>query len=387
MLTRKNWNSLYPALRKPLWLWSFGLSLMAIGCSAQGQTPHSTASQMPTTPAPLPSSVPTAADRAIPHYDHVFIIVAENKRFDQVINSPSAPNLSRFAKTYGLATHFYGEVHPSEANYVAMLAGSTFGIHDDDAYYCQAGSADGFCPHAASPGYASHTIASRSLLDQLQEKGLTWKGYFESLPSAGSKVVVAPSPDRALYASKHNGFLNFKSVQDDPNLSHKIVDLQQLGTDLQTGQAPNYSHIVFNQCHEMHGLSECPNTQALIQTGDTMMAQAVEQIISSSLWSSPNNNAIVITWDEDDNPMNKTAPQGCCGFDPASAANFGGGQIPTIVITNHGSQGIIDPTPYNHYSLLRTLEDAFGIYEYLNQANATDQGVKPMSALFALPSK
>jgi phosphatidylinositol-3-phosphatase len=56
----------------------------------------------------------------------------------------------------------------------------------------------------------------------------------------------------------------------------------------------------------------------------------------------------------------------------------------TIVITNHGARGVVDSTPYNHYSLLRTIEDALGISEYLNEAGSLDKGVKPMKKLFAL---
>jgi hypothetical protein len=322
----------------------------------------------------------TADDQAIPNYDHLFVIIAENKAYTQVLGKDT-PNLTRLATTYGLAKNFYGEVHPSEANYVAMLGGSTFGIHDDDAFYCQSGSSDRFCHGANKPGYANHTIRDRSLMDQLSEKGLTWKGYFEDLPNPGSKAVVAPSVERALYAAKHNGFMNFKTVQDDPNLSRKIVPRTQLAIDLQANTVPNYSHIVLNQCDEMHGLSECPNN--LIQVGDQQIGKLVDQIMQSKLWAAPANSAIVITWDEDDNPPIKTEVQGCCGTDPKSAANFGGGHIATIVITNHGVRGVVDTTPYNHYSLLRTTEDAFGIHEYLNQAGNTAQGVKPMRSLFA----
>jgi hypothetical protein len=67
---------------------------------------------------------------------------------------------------------------------------------------------------------------------------------------------------------------------------------------------------------------------------------------------------------------------------PGAASNFGGGHIPTIVITNHGPRGLADPTPYSHYSLLRTLEDAFGITVRLGHAADADRGVKPMVALF-----
>jgi phospholipase C len=340
-------------------------------------------------PAPIPASTLSKAalpeDKAIPRYEHLFVIIAENKSYDQIIGSSNAPNLNRFAKTYGLATQFYGEVHPSEANYVAMLGGSTFGIHDDDAFYCTSGKLDPFCSHSQTSRYANHTISQPSLMDQLQQQNLTWKGYFEDLPEPGSKAIVAPSGIRALYAAKHNGFMNFKSVQDDPNRAQKIVGFSQLTADFKSGNVPNYSHIVLNQCHEMHGLAECPSTGRLIQTGDAEIAQVVDQIMKSSIWAAPSNSAIVITWDENSGQTN--GQTGCCGFDPKSAANFGGGHIATIVITNHGQRGIIDATPYNHYSLLRTTEDAFGINEYLNQAGDSANGVKPMTKLFAQNSK
>jgi len=326
-----------------------------------------------------------ADDRAVPRYAHIFVIIAENKAYEQIIGSPNAPNLNQFAKTYGLATQFYGEVHPSEANYVAMLGGNTFGIHDDDAFYCNAGKVDPFCHDAQTSGYANHTISQPSLMTQLEQRNLSWKGYFEDLPEPGSKAIVAPNGIRALYAAKHNGFMSFKSVQDDPNRAQKIVGFSRLASDLKSGNVPNYSHIVLNQCHEMHGLAECPNPQSLIRTGDAQIAQVVNQIMQSSIWTKPGNSAIVITWDENNGSTHEQT--GCCGYEPQSAANFGGGHIATIVITNHGHHGIVDSTPYNHYSLLRTTEDAFGIDEYLNHAGDTTQGIKPLIKLFAQQSK
>ena len=359
---------------------SVGLSLVSIGCSLS--PPWGKPESSPAVAQLAAASAPTAEDKAVPRYDHIFVIIEENKGYDQIIGNPNAPVINQLAKTYGLADQFYGVVHPSEANYVALLGGSTFGIHDDDAFYCQAGKSDRFCSNSGRSGYANHTVSGPSLMTQLEQRQLTWKGYFENLPSPGSKMVFAPDENRALYAVKHNGFMNFQSVQNDPNLAKKVVDLGQLTLDLQQNQVPNYSHIVLNQCHEMHGLPECPNLQSLIKTGDAYIGKLVDQIMASPVWTA-GNSAIVITWDEDHNPHPKLKPQGCCGFDPKSAANFGGGHIATIVITNHGQRGIVDRTPYNHYSLLRTTEDAFGIYEYLNEAGAIDKGVKPMTALFA----
>jgi hypothetical protein len=317
---------------------------------------------------------------AFPKYDHIFVIIEENHAYDQIIGKPYAPTINKLAQTYGLATNYYGVVHPSEANYVALLGGSTFGIHDDAPYNAK--------PIALGIG-VNHTITKTSLLDQLEAKGLTWKGYFEDIPSPGYKGTAYPTPTEALYASKHNGFINFKKVQDNPQELAKLVGFNQLTADLQSGNVPNYSHIIPNQCNEMHGLSVvCPlngsddtSDQKLIKQGDAVIGKIVNQIMSSSLWSSPGNNAIVITWDEDNfrQPFN----QGCCGFDPSSSANFGGGHIATIVITNHGGHGVKDNTAYNHYSLLRTVEDAFGLNNYLNYAADTANGVKRMTPLFA----
>jgi hypothetical protein len=304
---------------------------------------------------------------AMSRYEHILVIIAENKGYSQIIgNTADAPNLNALASQYGLATNFYGEVHPSEANYVAMLGGSTFGIHDDDAWYCQPAQRATYCDGSNARGYPSHLIAARSLMDQLDDAKLTWKGYFEDLPAPGSTVVYDPSPERKdpkrpdfLYASKHNGFLNFARVHQDPRIAEKIVPLTQLRADLVAGRLPNYAHIVLNQCNEMHGLSgdkvnsDCvsrsrdPRTLAgIIRRGDKAIGNLVDEITASSIWSGPSNVAVVITWDEDDHDT--VGAQGCCGFEPDSTANFGGGHIATIVVTNHGPRRVTDPTPYNH---------------------------------------
>lgn len=357
-----------------------------IGCSLgllQASTQASNLAQhflTPTLQGLISRSSVLPEDRAMLRYDHIAVIIAENKAYSEIIGSADAPHLTQLAKTYGLATEFYGVVHPSEANYIALLGGSTFGIHDDDAFYCKLNSQKPFCSKAKEPGYADHTISGPSLMTQLEQHHLTWKGYFEDIPHPGSDAVVAPSPARALYAAKHNGFMNFQSVQTDPQRAEKIVGLDQLAQDLKQGAFPNFSHIILNQCNEMHGLPECREVHDLIRTGDRAITTVVEQIMTSPFWVSKHNNAIVITFDEDD--YFSTGIQGCCGYDPQSAANFGGGKIATIVITNHGPRGFIDATPYNHYSLLRTIEDAFGIHEYLNHANDAHLGVKPMTPLF-----
>jgi hypothetical protein len=356
----------------------------------------------------LPNLAANAADdgNRMPRYDHILVIIAENQAYEDIIGKLDvAPHLNRLAKAHGLATKFYGEVHPSEGNYVAMIGGDTFGIHDDDAWYCRLGMTSApetpsrYCYEATTiKPYVNHTVKARSLIDQLEEHHLTWKGYFQDIPRAGSKAVYYPEEDNPvpgkpsnLYASKQNGFINFEKVQTDPDIERKFVDFNQLAQDLASNQVPSYAHIVPNQCDDMHGLRG-PNVEPTclsdsparrIKRGDDKINELVEMIIASPIWKAPGNTAIVITWDEDSG--HKTGTQGCCSCAYSSSkANFGGGHIPTLVITNHPRADVLheDPTPYNHYSLLRTTEEAFGIDEYLGHANDSACGVKSMRPLF-----
>jgi hypothetical protein len=340
----------------------------------------------------------TPDDLAVPRYAHIFVIVEENKSADRIDGSPNAPTLTELAQNYGDATRFYAEVHPSEPNYVALIGGSTFGLHDDDAYSCMPGSSAPSCPGAKRPGYVAHTIDAPNLATQLEAAHLSWKGYYQSIPDAGSGAIVGDDPvldgkdgrnGLLLYASKHSGFMNFASVQRDPRRADHIVGFNVLEHDLATGAVPNFALIIPNLCDDMHGIgdgaapADCryANTAGLIRRGDAAVGKIVDEIMDSSIWRSRENAAIVITWDEDDGG----GREGCCGVTPGAASNFGGGHIATIVMTNNGPRGVRDATPYNHYSLLRTIEDAFGIHDYLGLAAASDQGVKPMLPLFRVP--
>ncbi|MGZ3563187.1 MAG: alkaline phosphatase family protein [Vulcanimicrobiaceae bacterium] len=343
--------------------------------------------------APAPGSKPTPADLRIPSYKHIFVIMEENKAYGQIIGAPDAPSLTQLARAYGNATEFFAETHPSEPNYVALVGGYTFGIRDDDAFYCKPHDARASCRNAERTGYVDHTVEGPSLATQLAQAGLTWKNYNESLPEAGSLATIATDPHAAgiprdlyVYASKHSGFVNFASVQHDPERSRRLVGFDQLIADLKSGDVPNFSFIIPNLCDDMHGAgavdapSDCMEGHELIWRGDQNVKSLVARIMASPAWKSKDNAAIVITFDEDDH----RGREGCCGTDPNDPANAGGGHIATVVVTNHGPRGVTDPTPYSHYSLLRTIEDAFGIHEYLQRANAP--GVVPMARLFGTGS-
>lgn len=336
---------------------------------------------------------PTKASE-VPRYAHIFVIIEENKNYEQILNPAAAPNIAGLAARYGNATHFYSEVHPSEANYVALLGGDTFGIHDDDGFTCKAGDADPLCGGSKAPGYVDHTVHAPNLGDQLEAAGLTWKGYYENLPAPGSLAFIASDPAisdgsrlSALYASKHSGFLNFAGVQADPRRAKKIVGFNQLDRDLASGRLPNFALIVPNQCNEMHGLigrkvpPACYRPDELIRRGDAEAGELVRRIQATPAWRSSANFAIVITFDEGAGGTRES----CCGVTPGASSNFGGGHIPTVVITNHGPRGVQDPTPYSHYSLLRTFEEAFRVKGRLGHAADTADGVVAMTPLFATP--
>ncbi len=334
----------------------------------------------PTAPAAVP---------AAPSYRHLVVIIEENKAFEQIIGADAvAPNLNRLAREYGLATHYDAVAHPSEPNYVALLGGDTFGISDDDAYDCKPGQRARWCPNAARAGYPDHTLEAPSLLDQLAERHLSWKAYLESLPSPGSDAVAWPEPGHPvpgmpdyLYAAKHNGFMNFRSVQDDAGRARKILGFDALERDLDAGELPAYAQIIPNQCNDMHGLGgsadvpeDCHawNTAALIRRGDALAGSLVARLMQSSAWKAPENMAIVITFDEDDG---RGASAG------TDALPLRGGRVATIVITNHGPRGIADASAYSHYSLLRTTEALLGLATSVG--HAADPGVASMDRLFA----
>ena len=345
----------------------------------------------------LPAAAAPAMLEGVPRYDHVFVIVEENKDYAQILSPVAAPNIAGFAAKYGDAARFFGEGHPSEGNYVALLGGDNLGMHDDDAFYCKPLTTEPYCGGARGAGYVEHTVVERHLGQQLEELGLTWKGYYSDLPEPGSLAVVsAPrksggtSYPSALYASKHSGFLNFAAVQSDPKRAEHIVGFDQLDRDLLSNQLPNFALIIPNQCDEMHGLlgpsvpkgCNILSTKSLIRRGDRVLGELVARLQLTRAWASSKNMAIVITFDEGSGG----AREGCCGVTPKATSNFGGGRIPTVVITNHGPRGITDPTAYNHYSLLRTIEDAFGIDEHLRHAADAHLGVYPMVPLFSLPA-
>ncbi len=329
--------------------------------------------------------------------DRIFVIMLENHSQSSVIDDPNAPYLTHLAHTYAMADNYYGVTHPSMPNYIAAIAGDNFGIQDDN---------DQNVVNLDRP----------NLVDQLEARHIPWAAYMETLPpdkQARFWPQTANGTDITLYAKKHNPFVLFDSVKNDPSRMAKVKDYTQMSSDLNGPHAPRFVWISPNQCNDMHGgvydtvaghpETPCPygstkddaNDAALKQKGDAFVRTAVHTITHSRAWT--DRSAIVIVTDENDYTGNEPTggwenADGCCDSpyvskgDPRVSIDwpggtYGGGLIPAIVVSPQGPHGYVDHTPYNHYSLLTTIEQNWHL-PYLGHAGDTAGGVVPMWASF-----
>jgi hypothetical protein len=317
-----------------------GMSALALSALAGGCSSASTS-----TGTEGVASTRQAVTTSFPKYDHVFLVISENHRFDQIIGNPSAPIINALAGSYGLATQYTGVSDPSEPNYVAMLGGSDFGISSDDPYF-----------------FPGHTVDADNLMSQLEAAGKTWRAYFQDMPYAGYRGYCFPGkcngiPDSDTeYVAKHNGIVNYANMQNAADFA-KQMPLEMLSDDLASGNLPDFGYIVADECNDMHGAppycvdSGNPGDVAdnwLVAQGDRFIGDVVTKITSAASWEK-GNNAIVLTWDEGDTPSDT---------------------VTTIVVTNHGPRGVQDATSYSHYSLLASLQQTFGLKCLLNSCTA-----------------
>jgi phosphatidylinositol-3-phosphatase len=297
-------------MRRPT-LWVLGplCALLLAACASGGPATHG-----PSTPGStrVQRTTRTAPAR---QPDHIVVIVMENKEYDSVIGSSSAPYINRLATHNVLLTHEYAVSHPSLPNYLALTGGSTFGISSD-----------------CTTCYVHKT----NLVDQLERKGFTWKAYMETMPSAcytGSFAGNAPND----YAKKHDPFIYFDDIRTDPQRCAKVVPFTVLKrTDLKQG-LPDFAWITPNECHDMHDCS--------VQTGDDWLRQWVPKILADL----GSNGILIITFDEG------SSDASCCSLGSA------GGHVATIIAGPGAGNGVKINANADHYSLLRLIEDAWNL--------------------------
>lgn len=294
----------------------FVLAVLTCACGRIASPPPPAAARAGAaepTPAETPSLGGSSATR-LPSFSHILLIVMENKEAGDVIGSAQAPYINGLARSYGLATNDYAVAHPSLPNYLALLAGGTLGVTSDCAN----------CLRRAP-----------NLADQLDAHGRSWKAYIEDLPRPCFLGSAAGE-----YALKHNPWLYFTDIRGSRERCSRVVPLSRLSSDLARNTLPDFAWVTPNVCHDMHDCS--------VQAGDTWLASFLPPLLASPAWRQ--GGVIFITWDEG------TSDAGCC-----SAG--GGGLVPLLVIAPGMRAGLRVGTPLTHYSLLRTIEDAWGLGE------------------------
>jgi phosphatidylinositol-3-phosphatase len=286
------------------------------------------------------------------NYQHAFIIMMENTSYSTLIGNPRAPWINSAASTWGLATNYTGVTHPSQPNYIAATSGQPGPDTDAD-----------------------ETIDVPNVVDQLEANGRTWKAYMQSLSLCnGNKLAHACG--NQLYERKHDPFVSYADVQSSPARMANIVDLADLDADLANNTVPDYVWISPDQCNDMHGRGGPPSDSCsfshhddLVAAGDAFLAGTVGKIMDSPAWDG--NSVIFVVWDESDFPFEDTS--GCCDATP------GGGHVVALAISHSDHAARQSAVAYNHYSLLSTIEDGWGLGCLANTCDAAN--VVPMSDL------
>jgi len=236
-------------------------------------------------------------------FDRIFIVVLENTWFAR---AAQAPFLQQLATRGALFTDYYAITHPSYPNYLAMVTGSTLDVRDN----------------------TQRDFDVTSLVDLLESAGVSWKVYAENLPSPC--FLGARSPD-GLYVRRHEPYISLLSIQRAPDRCVRIVTAAQLSADLDDDALPQYSLYVPNLRHDGHDTS-IGETDAWLRTFLTPLLQNPRFM---------RRTLLVITFDED--------------------SGFWTNRIYTAFIGDMIQPGITNGNPHNHYSLLRLIEDNFGV--------------------------
>jgi phospholipase C len=297
------------------------------------EPPPATALPTPTAtrlPSPTSTRLPTPTVRPpVPDFKHIIVIFFENHEFDTVIGNSTMPNYNRYAEGATLLTQYYAITHPSLPNYLAVFGGDTFGISSD----CE-----------------TCFVSAPNLMDQVEASGRTWRAYFQDMPHPCFVM------DTAIYVQKHNPFMYFDSIRlDATRCDRSVVPFPQLETDLAVGTLPDFVYIMPNSCVSTDDIYSDPDCNLSLADGwlGGVMGM-LRDYLDPRAATEP--YLIVLTWDEGQ------GSHSCCGL-PAQA----GGRVPTVLISPLAKNGFQDATPYTHYSLLKTIESAWGL-AYLGHA-------------------
>lgn len=244
-------------------------------------------------------------------FGHVFLLVEENHSYSEVIGSASMPYLNGLASSYGLATQYYADLHPSISNYFMLATGQPVTL--DDSY--------------------SGVVSVDNLVRELNASAKTWKSYAESLPQTGyTGADVYP------YMKHHNPFVYLSDVLQHPAQLNNVVPFTTFATDLASGRLPNFSFIVPNILDDAH-------TGSLAQA-DSWLQANIAPLISSAQFQQ--DGLLIITFDEGD----------------LSDLSHGGGHVATILVSGKSKKKFQSSSLYQHQSTLRTVLQALGVSRF-----------------------
>jgi phosphatidylinositol-3-phosphatase len=374
---------------------------------------------------PSASAAPNAHS-GIPPIHHVFVITLENKNFSATFGPGSdAPYLAETLRAKGaLLTQYYGTGHNSLDNYIAMMGGQattpqTSADCNTYADFQQTGTA----PDGQAVGQGCVYPASvKTLANQMMDAGLSWKGYMGDMgndPARESSTcghpqlnaldltekAEAPSaavPQGDMYATRHDPFMYFHAIIDSPSCKDHVVNLSQLKTDLRSiATTPNFSFITPNLCDDGHD-SPCANgAPGGLKSINVFLQKLIPEILNSPAYQK--DGLILINFDEGGAGTIQQSAAGvlvtvdgatCCDQQegpnlgrqyPVTAThmshgpivttttlNFGGDRTGALLLSKYIRPGTVTDVPYNHYSLLKSLEEIYGIHQYLGYAGQKD---------------
>jgi hypothetical protein len=352
-----------------------------------------------------------------PHFGHVFVIVLENEGYDTTFGPTSkAPYLSQTLVSKGvLLTQYYGTGHASNDNYIAMISGqaATPENRNDCVIYGNF-LLTGVTPDGQAIGSGCiYPESVKTIADQLSEIGLTWRSYNGDMgndPTRESATCGHPAlnttdmtqnaepPSAAVlngdqYVTRHNPFVYFHSIIDSPACQTGVVNLNKLSTDLQKIETtPNFVFITPNVCDDGHD-SACVNGQTGGEVGINNFLQKIIPMIQASP-AYKRDGLIVINFDEGGYTLTVNSSggyviafqgQACCSEQPGpnlgsfpqstsigpytlTEGSYGGDRTGAVLLSPLLKPGTVSYTPFNHYSLLRSLEDNFRTRNYLGYA-------------------
>jgi hypothetical protein len=324
-----------------------------------------------------------AATTTIPPIKHVYTIIMENESAATTFGPSSpAPYLATTLTAEGaFLPNYYGIGHNSNDNYIAMISGqapNTLTSGDCPTF------SDFIAPSTGSFGQENgvgcvYPSNIDTIAGQLGAKGLTWRDYDQSMgndPTRESATCAHPAVGSAdntqgetatdAYATRHNPFVYFHSIIDNTSLcqSH-VVNLNGLPDDLKTTTStPNYVFITPDLCSDGHDATCKDSTRQGGFAGiEQFLQQWVPQITGSPAFKLQ-NGLLIVTFDE---AISGSDDSACCGEIPGPGeaqpglGGPGGGRVGAVLISPCIRPGTVTQTPYNHYTMLRSIEDIYGL--------------------------